>query len=98
MAGTFSISTQCSWTFWRSVRSMVERAQSREISPTAWGLLGGAASAVEADAHHEIRVLQSELSLPVCSPPFCLRCVYMPSHLKRGARSSAGMESKPCFE
>ena len=53
-----STSIQCSWMFWRSVRSAVSRPNSVEMPGDHAQLLGRQLAAVDADAQHEVLVLE----------------------------------------
>ena len=100
IAGTSSMRIQWSWMFCRSVKSPVPRAKSREISPTvrSWVVLTTPPSK-RTRIMKNLSCSSALVALPVCSPPRSWRrCVYRPTHLNLGARSSSAMESKPCFE
>ena len=58
IAGTFSISTQCSWMFCRSVTSAVPRAYRREMSAMARSCSVVELAAVDPDPQHEVAVVE----------------------------------------
>ena len=58
ISGTSSTRIQCSWMFWRSVRSAVSRPNSVEMPRDHAELLGRELPAVDAHAEHEVLVLE----------------------------------------
>ena len=58
ISGTSSTRIQCSWMFWRSVRSAESRAKSRGDLADDAQLLGGERAAVDPHAQHEVLVFE----------------------------------------
>jgi hypothetical protein len=100
ISGMSSTRIQCSWMFWRSVRSAESRAKSTEIWPMTRSC--SVVSAPPSIRTRSMKYLSSSScgsSVAVLPPSIPgLRWVYRPHQRKRPCRSWPGMASKPSLE
>ena len=100
IAGTLSISIQCSWMFCRSVTSAVPRAYVFEMSAIVRSCAPDSWPPSILTRSMKYRSSSSSGSRMAVLPPSMpgRRCVYSPYQRKRPRRSAGSIESKPRLE